>query len=109
MGVRVREAGNLVIAIDCHCLPLAPGKIIPFVGDDWDPVMGITAINLLEHMPEEQAKIKEAKARKIKEAEEEAQKKEKERDEKIKKEKVQGGHFQIVKSPNEVGSAFDGL
>ncbi|KOO35615.1 c2 domain containing protein [Chrysochromulina tobinii] len=80
---------------------LRTGKIIPFVGDDWDPVMGITAINLLEHMPEEQAKIKEAKARKMKEAEEEAQKKEKERDEKIKKEKVQGGHFQIVKSPNE--------
>jgi hypothetical protein len=41
MGVRVREAGKLVIAIDCHCLSLPSGKIIPFVGDDWDPVMGI--------------------------------------------------------------------
>ena len=71
--------------------------------------MGITAINLLEHMPEEQAKIKEAKAHKIKEAEEEAQKKEKERDEKIQKEKAQGGQFHIVKSPNDVGSASDCL
>ena len=87
MGVRVREAS----------------KLVPFAGDDWDPVMGIAAINLLDHMPDEQAKIKEEKKLAQAKAEEEAQKQELERQRKLESDARGdgGGNMEIVKLPNE--------
>jgi len=84
MGVRVREAS----------------KFVPFAGDDWDPVMGITSINLLEHMPDEQKKIKEEKEAALARAQDEAAQQEAERQERAKRDASNEATMVIQKEPN---------